>query len=222
MAFDDSKRPAAPRHLKGKKPPKEKGARQPRKVTPRYLENAALYYLQRYSSSAANLRRILTAKVWRSTQAHDTDPDEGAEIIEDIITRFLRSGLLDDSAYAEAKAAAFHRRGTSARGIRAKLATKGVTPEIIAHALESLRDETPEPEHAAAIALARRRRFGPFRKPTATNREKTEDGEAKKRRRVKELATMARAGFSYDLARLVIDATDLQTLEETLDQKKLT
>jgi len=220
MAFDDSQPPAGRRHLKEKKPPKGKEARQPRKVTPRYLENAALYYLQRYSSSSANLRRILATKVWRSTQAHDTNPDEGAEIIEDIITRFLHSGLLDDRAYAEAKAATFHRRGTSARGIRSKLAAKGVSPEIIECALETLHVETPEPEHAAAITLARRRRFGPFHKPAATNREKTEDGEAKKRRRMKELAAMARAGFSYELARLVIDATDLQTLEETLDQKK--
>ncbi|MBT4769062.1 MAG: hypothetical protein HOO00_00860 [Rhodospirillaceae bacterium] len=98
-------------------------------------------------------------------------------------------------------------------------AAKGVASEIIERALESLRIETPEPEHAAAIALARRRRFGPFRKTATTEREETEDGEAKKRRRMKELAAMARAGFSYELARLVIDATDLQTLEETLEQK---
>jgi len=199
---------------------KDKKPRQPRKVTPRYLENAALYYLQRYSSSAANLRRILTAKVWRSAQAHDTDAEEGAGIIEDIIARFLRSGLLDDRAYAEAKAAALHRRGTSARGIRAKLAAKGIAPETIDHALETLHDETPQPEHAAAITLARRRRFGPFRKPATTKREETEDGEAKKRRRMKELAAMARAGFSYELAQIVIDAADPQTLEETLDHKK--
>jgi regulatory protein len=49
---------------------------------------------------------------------------------------------------------------------------------------------------AAAIALARRRGLGPYRK---------KEGAAV---RDKDVASLARAGFSYDIARKVVDADD--------------
>ena len=72
--------------------------RPPRKATPRYLENAALHYLERFATSAENLRRVLMRKVDRSARAHGTDPDEGAAAVEALIERFVRAGLLDDDA----------------------------------------------------------------------------------------------------------------------------
>lgn len=112
-------------------------------VTAQYLENAALYYLQRFASSSANLRRVLMGKVERSARAHGTDREEGAALVEALIERYLRSGLLDDKAYAEAKAASLHRRGTSTRGIRGKLALKGLETDHIDAALETVDEETP-------------------------------------------------------------------------------
>src|SRR5260370_17156146 len=80
-----------------RKPPKR---RLPRQATASYLENAALHYLERFSSSTANLRRVLMRKVARSARTHGTDPAEGAGLVEAIIVRYLQSGLLDDAAYA--------------------------------------------------------------------------------------------------------------------------
>ena len=37
--------------------------RNPRKVTPKNLDNAALYYLSRYATSAENLRRVMMRKI---------------------------------------------------------------------------------------------------------------------------------------------------------------
>jgi regulatory protein len=54
----------------------------------------------------------------------------------------------------------------------------------------------------AAVAFARRRRLGPFR---------VKDREEKKAR---DLASMARAGFAYALARKVIESTDPDALDE--------
>ena len=46
------------------KPAREKPARKlPRKVTPAYLQRAAMAYLERYASSAEQLRRVLDRKV---------------------------------------------------------------------------------------------------------------------------------------------------------------
>ncbi|HUT49626.1 MAG TPA: regulatory protein RecX [Alphaproteobacteria bacterium] len=174
----------------------------PRKATPKSLENAALYYLGRFASSAANLRRVLMRRVERSARAHGTDRDEGAAAIDDIVARFEASGLLNDRAYAEARAGTLHRRGASARKIRAMLKQKGVAQDDIEAALSALRDAAADPEFAAAVTLARRRRLGPFR--PAPDREA---------RREKDLAALARAGFGYGIARQVIEAPDIGALE---------
>ena len=141
-------------------------------------------------------------RVERSARAHGTDRDEGAAAIDEIVARFVRSGLVDDRAYAEARAGTLHRRGGSARKIRGTLMQKGVGEHDIEAALETLRDEAADPEFAAAVNLARRRRLGPFR---------AED--KREERREKDLAALARAGFGYDIARRVIEAASIDELE---------
>jgi regulatory protein len=200
MAADDRtnarKRPTDARQAR------ERKRKAPRKATPKSLENAALHYLGRFASSAANLRAVLLRRVERSARAHGTDRDEGAAAVDAIVARFETSGLLNDRAYAEARAGTLHRRGASARKIRAALMQKGVAQDDIETALDTLRDETADPELAAALTLARRRKLGPFR-PEAARAE----------RREKDLAALARAGFGYDVARRVIEAADIDELE---------
>ena len=179
-----------------------KPRRGPKPVTPAHLENVALYYLERFASSSANLRRVLMRKVARSARAHGSDPADGAGLVEAIIARYLQSGLLDDAAYAAQKAASLRRRGTSRYGIRGKLAVKGVGGELIDAALERLDDEQASGDLLAACALARRRRLGPYR---------PQEEQAPHRR--KDLAALARAGFSLDVARRVLAAADVDTLE---------
>jgi len=176
--------------------------RLPRQATASYLENAALYYLERFSSSSANLRRVLMRKVARSARAHGTDPAEGSGLVEAIIARYLQSGLLDDAVYAAQKAASLRRRGTSRYAIRGKLAVKGVDAELINAALERLDDEQGSGDLVAACALVRRRRLGAYR-PKAE--------QAPHRR--KDLAALARAGFSLDVALRVLAAVDVDALE---------
>jgi regulatory protein len=193
-----------------KTPPKPRqktwSRKTPRKTTAQYLENSALYHMERFSSSAANLRKIMMAKVERSARFHDTDMEEGATQVEDIIARFLRSGLLDDEIYAITKARSLHRRGASSRAIHAKLVAKGVDKSAIQKALVALEGEDPDPEFTAAITFARQRRIGPFRRGprsgTAAEDYKPEDQKV----REKELASMGRAGFCFDMARRIVDA----------------
>ena len=175
--------------------------RAPRKATAKYLDNAALYYLSRFATSAENLRRVMMRKVMRSAQHHGTDPDEGRALIEDLIGRFLGSGLLDDRAYAKTRAAGLHRRGNSARVIRGKLKQTGVDDDAITAALDARGEDNEageDPEPTAAATLAKRPRLGPLaiKPPEDDTREK-------------HLAALARAGFSYDVARRVIGGKDI-------------
>ncbi len=176
--------------------------RGPRPATPERLENAALHYLQRYASSAENLRRVLMRRVLRSARVHGTDPGEGAAAIEALLRRLQRNGLLDDRLYAEGKARSLHRRGASQRLIRARLGEKGVEADVVEAAVAGLDDLAAHPDLAAGIALARRRGLGPFR-PAAERRD----------RRARDLAALGRAGFPYEIARTVIDAEGPEALE---------
>lgn len=161
----------------------------PRPVTPAYLQRAALAYLERYASSSENLRRVLRRKVDKRCRLRGEDPAEFHDMIEEVLEKSLRSGLIDDTRYAEARVAILRRRGGSARAIQAKLSAKGVDRATIATALEGdLGDEED-----AAWAFARRRKLGPFR-----------PGERAPYRE-KDMAALARAGFSFTVARRVID-----------------
>lgn len=192
-----------------RKEKQERQRRAPRKITPAYLERAALHHLERFASSSENLRRVLDRRVLRSARHHGTDPDEATPWIDALIERFRSSGLLDDVAYATGRAVSLFRRGDSQRAIRAKLAAKGVGPDDIDRALEALRDETgasalsggdsrdPSLDEQAAANYVRRRRIGPHRPP-----------EAREANRQRDLAALARAGFSYDVAIAALDDSE--------------
>lgn len=187
-----------------------KRRKRPRKVTAEYLENSALYYLQRFSTSAANLRRVLLRKVQLSAAEHGTDPEEGTRLVDALLARYRSAGLIDDAAYAAGKARSLHRQGGSTRAIKAKLAAKGVEAEVVAAAVDDLAEDTAgDPDLAAAVALARRRGFGPFRRPSLSGKA-VDPAE----RRMKELAALARAGFPFAVAARVVDAEDAAALED--------
>jgi regulatory protein len=163
------------------------------------LETAGLRYLERFASSALNLRRVLLRRVRR------LDP-EGAEaaakLVEAVVVRLEAAGLLDDRRYAEAKAASLHRRGASSRKIDAALKSRGVEASLIRAALDDTGTARPGGDLAAAAALLRRRRLGPFRAAVA-----------RQAHLLKDLATLARAGFSRAVAERVLGAADVEELE---------
>jgi len=122
------------------------------------------------------------------------------------VQKFVTAGLLDDKAFAQTKARSLHRRGMSGRLTRQRLQVAGVGADDVEQAMAALDDELgtdpAKRELQAALAFARRRRLGPFR---------VKDREENKAR---DLASMARAGFAYTLARKVIEAADPDALDE--------
>ena len=181
--------------------------RRPPGITDSVLEKSALFYLERYAASSGQLRRVLLRRVKRAEMlGADSDAAAAARAhIETLIARFLASGLLDDRRFAEAQAQSLQRRGNSRRRIRQRLAAKGVDRDFVDGALETMEPEGETSELAAACVLARRRRLGPYR--TAGKRAEF---------RQKDLATLARAGFSLDTARRVLAARDPEALERLM------
>lgn len=190
-----------------KKTPQDRssGRRKAKPVTAERLHKGALFYLERYASSSANLRKVLMRRVERSAREYGTDRDEGLRLVDDLVERFQHAGLLDDKAYAESRVASLLRRGTSIKAIRMKLAAKGVQASLIDDVLQAVRDDNDiDTDLMAAVAYVRRRRIGPYRV------------KAREDYRDRDMAALARQGFSFDLARKVLDADDPQELEELI------
>ncbi len=165
----------------------------PKLPTVERLSKAAILYLERYSSSTENLRRVLERRVVKACRHHERDPADFVVMVETVVDKCLKAGLLNDRAYAETKTTSLRRRGGSRRRIEAQLAAKGVDRETI----QSVLADDAQSEIDAAAAFARRRRLGPHRVP----------GD-RKERRDKDLAAMCRAGFSFEIARRIIDTTE--------------
>ena len=176
---------------------KQTGKKRPKKITETYLHNAGLYYLERFASSSGNFREVMLRKVKRSCMFHtDQDHEKCAAMVDTLVEKFISSGLLDDTIYTRGKVSSLRRRGKSARSIQTYLRAKGLPPALIKQELDRYNEEhhttDKDAEYQAALTFARKKRIGPFRG------DKDEDIQ-------KELGRLARAGFSYDTSRSVLN-----------------
>ncbi|MFZ3235833.1 MAG: RecX family transcriptional regulator [Stellaceae bacterium] len=168
-------------------------------ISPELIDRWALAYLGRFASSAENLRRVLVRRIRRRSPADPAAAKEAMPLVDALIERYRRAGLLDDAAYAAQRAHSLNRRGESLFKIRARLAAKGVESAVTADAVSALREEGADPDLAAACAFARRRRLGPYRRAPADP--------------ARELAAFARAGFSRRVAGQVLGCADVDAVE---------
>lgn len=170
--------------------------RTPRKITPTYLHNAGLYYLERFSASKNHFKSVMMRKVKRSCMHHtEQDYDECAKMVDEVADKFERLDLLNDEVYARAVVTSLRRRGLSRMMIINKMRMKGIDKERAQEELNKIDaegDEDQDPELQAALKLARKKKIGPY---FIGEEEDTQ----------KSLGKLARAGFSYDTARKVLE-----------------
>ena len=172
--------------------PRNSSRRPPVPLDPRSLRDLALHYAARFATTRAKLVAYLDRKIKMRGWAGEIPPDTGA-----LADEFADSGYVDDAAFAKSRAESMARRGYGARRIAAALHQAGIEPELRGATL----DAAAEHADAAAIALARRRRFGPFG-----------DAADDPAIRQKQIAAMIRAGHSFDIARRIVHAPDQNEL----------
>ncbi len=157
------------------------------------LHEAALAHLARYAATQAGLLRVLDRRVDRWARAADA-PEEAVRAARlaarAVVTKLAATGVVDDAAFAAARARSLTRAGRSRRAVAAHLRARGVAGAALDDALP----DDPDAELAAALMLARRRRIGPFRAAPVDGAPL--DGEARRR----ELGVLARAGFAQEVA----------------------
>lgn len=162
------------------------------------LHEAALAYLARGAASAVSVKKVLERRTmaWarRATRAgYDAetvaaDAAASRAVIAEVVARLCEVGLVNDTAFAEARARRMSGAGRSRRAISAHLAQKGVDKATVSDAVP--RDATLE--LAAALTFARKRQIGPFVRGAAPA-----DRDARRDAERKALGAMARAGFDW-------------------------
>jgi len=154
-------------------------------LKPASLDELALSYVGRFATTRAKLRSYLSRKLRERGWEGGSSPD-----VDAIAERFAASGLIDDNAFALAKAQSLSRRGYGRRRLAAALRVAGVEKEDS----EAAYGEAERGAVAAALRFAERRRLGPYAAAApATPRE-----------REKQVAAMVRAGHPLGLVLAIL------------------
>lgn len=169
--------------------------------TPRMLawaKNSAAYRLAKRMMTERELADAIRRKA--RSKFEDISEAQLNALAETALSFGRNMKALDDQNYAEIRANSAARSGRSKRAIARKLAEKGVDRSIVEAVLVDADDLR------SAVVYARKKAFGPFRRPGV---------EADDARWSKEIASFARQGFAFDLAKRVL-AMDGEEAEEIL------
>lgn len=195
----------------------------PRPIGRARLEEMALAYVARFATSAGKLEAYLKRKVrergWDGAEDEDTTAVAG-EAIEDIVTRFVEVGYVDDEGFAHGRSRSLTGRGFGPRRVDAALREAGIADD-----LRNAARPDAQRQRQAALDLARKRGFGPFDRSAAPPEDARPSYEVLAQIRAiqeKQLAAMLRAGHSFDIARAVLGfATEAEAerwVEEAEDE----
>lgn len=149
------------------------------------LNELALRYVGRFSTTRAKLRSYLARKIRERGWGGAHEPD-----LVRIADRFGELGYIDDAAYALARSEALTGRGYGKRRVLETLRSAGVAEDDGAAA----RDHADAEAVAAALRFAKRRRIGPFADSPLRDPKERE----------KALGAMVRAGHGFNLARAIL------------------
>lgn len=167
--------------------------RTPAPLDPARLEELALAYVARFATTRARLEGYLARKL-RERGWDDASPPQ----IEALAARFEAAGYVDDEAFARARTGSLLRRGYGMRRVGQALGAAGVDPTV----RESIAPGERE-RRAAALVMARKRRFGPF-----------DQQPVDRARREKQIAAMLRAGHAMDHVRALFDAASPEDAQD--------
>ncbi len=163
----------------------------PQPVTATYLRHAAMHYISAHAASTTMARQVLERRAKRRLVTTTLDVDT-RQLIDAAIAELQALGLLDDARFAEGRTAALARKGLSSRLIAQGLRAKGIARETIEKSGIGHIDEL-----AQARRLVQRKRLGSSRRGGMTPESRRKD-----------LAALARAGFTFAISAQALDPSE--------------
>jgi regulatory protein len=192
------------------------GERRVRTLDTAWVERAVAEHLARYSCTRAHLRTLIDRRIRKAAREGGVIQPDLMEQLDVVLERHVGLGTLNDAAWAEMKARSLTRRGVGKALVAQRLRQEGIPDarpalDVVAEELQGSDEEELVPDIVAACAWARRKRVGAFAREAEEVPEPTDRGAARAARDAtraaeqKVLAAMGRAGFSYQLARRVLE-----------------
>ena len=151
------------------------------------LVKYAINYLSKYSSSKSNLERILRNKI-RKTNIEKKEKFTLYSSISEIIKKLEKNNFINDYNYATSKVNIFISSGKSKIFIKNYLFKKGIDEKLSSEIFAELNEENSDWEIKSARIFARKKNI----QKNNSNYEKN-------------LSKMARAGFSYEIAKKILE-----------------
>ena len=151
------------------------------------LVKYAINYLSKYSSSKKNLERILKNKI-RRTNIEKKEKLILYKLIPEVIKKLEKNNFINDYNYATSKVNIFISNGKSKIFIKNYLYKKGIDEKLSSEIFAELNEEDSNWEIESARTFARKKNF-----------QKNNNNNEKK------LSKMARAGFSYEIAKKILE-----------------
>lgn len=161
-----------------------------------WARNSTIYRLERRMLTEKELSDAIARKAREKFES--IDEAQVRALAEFAVAFAYENRALDDTTYAAASTRSAVRSGKSRRAIAQRLSRKGIAKDTLETALGEADDLL------AALNLARKRAFGPFRKVKLDEK-----------RKAKELSAFARAGFSFEIGKRVF-AMSREEAEEVL------
>ena len=146
----------------------------------------AIYYLSKYSSSKKNLEFILKKKIRRLSDEKKIRFQLYNEI-QIIIEKLENLNLINDQVFVESKIQSLQYQAKSKNYIKQYLLQKGIDKQLIEEQISLFYENNKNLEKENALKFAKKRNL----------LDKDQDYQ-------KKLSKLARAGFSYDIAKEIL------------------
>ena len=146
----------------------------------------AIYYLSKYSSSKKNLEFILKKKIRRLSEEKKIRFQLYNEI-HFIIEKLEKLNLINDQVFVESKIQSLQHQVKSKNYIKQYLLQKGIDKQLIEDQISLFYENNKNLEKENALKFAKKRNL------------LSSDQDYQKK-----LSKMARAGFSYDIAKEIL------------------
>ena len=146
----------------------------------------AIDYLSKYDSSKNNLVNVLKRKIFR-LKITNFEKRKLIDMIDSIIIKLEKNKFIDDDRYSSTKILSLSNSGKSKNFIFNYLIKKGVNKSQIQNNLNIMQQDNDNWELNSAKIFAKKKKL----------LEKNQSYE-------KNLAKMARAGFSYDICKKIL------------------
>ena len=146
----------------------------------------AIYYLSKYSSSKKNLEFILKKKIRRLSDEKQIRFHLYNEI-QIIIEKLEKLNLINDQVFVESKIQSLQYQAKSQNYIKQYLLQKGIDKQLIEEQISLFYENNKNLEKENALKFAKKRNL----------LDKDQDYQ-------KNLSKLARAGFSYDIAKEIL------------------